>query len=355
MKVVRQARVGMLLTAVVLASACTTDQDRPPEPPTPAVSTVEFAHRLDEHLARFASLLQPDARVSAPVHTRVQECAGGPPWSVAPRADVTVQAGDQSRQSFENLQSWMTGNGFDGLFDGVNLYPGNNWKVDGTHTDGTTVVEQLTDGASQFTVTVIGPCTWPPERPGGPAAGRLTPLAKPSEPVSLLDGRGGFGIDSAACRSPKMFVYNDNARAAAGRGPHPMDMAVYADSRDFLYEPPTLPERWKPEDESRVQLIVCVRVKTIGGTGRKINCYYTDPVFPGDGTPYDFKIVKSTYEITVRSARTGALVRRISLAGTLNDKESCPFRLEDYQERLARGLDDKALERALRPLYGSTR
>jgi hypothetical protein len=226
MSFVRRALLGTLLTPAVLASACTSDG--PPEPPAPAVSTVEFEHRLDEHLSRFASLLQPDATVSATAHSRLQGCTGGPPWAVVPRAEVTVQAGDQVAQLFENLQDWMSRNGFDGLYDNGNLYPGNDWEVKGRHADGTQVVEHLNDGASQFTVTVTGACTWPPDRSGAPASGRLAPLPKPSKPVSTLStGFTGGTADSKVCLSPILYVFNDSAPDFVGHGPHPMVRSVW--------------------------------------------------------------------------------------------------------------------------------
>ncbi|MFI5607485.1 hypothetical protein [Amycolatopsis sp. NPDC051903] len=44
-----------------------------------------------------------------------------------------------------------------------------------------------------------------------------------------------------------------------------------------------------------------------------------------------------------------------SLPGTSSGEKSCPYRIENYLKPLARGLDDDALERALRLLRDSAR
>jgi hypothetical protein len=355
MKFVRGAVLAML-TPAILASACTSDG--PPEPPAPEVSTVEFEQRLDEHLSRFASFLQPDVRVSAPIRSRAQGCAGAPSWAVVPRAEVTVQAGGQAGQLFENLQDWIGRNGF----DGPDLYPGNDRDVQGRHTDGTQVVVHRDDGAPQFTVTVTGPCTWPPDRAGAPASGQLAALPKPAKPVSILDSvRSDIRVDPRVCLSPKVYVYNDSAPAFTGRGPHPMVMSVSGGEQKFLHSELYLPGGWEPEDKHKAQLVVCVQVTTIGKAGRKVSCNYTDLSLPSlgplgdDGSPFNFQIFKSTYQFTVRTARNGAVVKTFTLPGTVSDEDSCPFRMEGYLKPLARGLDDKALERALRSLHQSPR
>jgi hypothetical protein len=326
------------------------------------VSTLEFEHRLDEHLSRFVSLLQPDAQVSAAAHSRAQGCDGGPSWAVVPRAEVTVNAGAQAEKLFDDLQDWMGRNGFDGLYDDDSWRTANPTdfrEVKGTHTDGTQVLEHLNRDAPQFTVTVTGPCTWPPDRSGGPAPGRLAPLPAPSKPTSSIGPTSD--VDPETCLSPKLYVYNTTAHAFAGPGPHPMVMSVYTgikkyDSPTFLYDDLYLPYGWEPDDEHQAQLVVCVHVNTTRDTGRKVSCNYTaDVLGRGSGVPYDFEIFDSTYHVTVRDARSGAVVGDFSIPGTLDDEKSCPYRMQNYLEPLARGLDDNALEQALRPLYESTR
>jgi hypothetical protein len=252
----------------------------------------------------------------------------------------------------------MGRNGFEGLYNGGNLYPGNDWEVTGRHTDGTQVVVHRNDGAAQFTLTVAGPCTWPPDRAGAPASGQLAALPKLTKPVSSLStSMGDVHVNPNVCRSPKVFVYNDSAPAFAGRGPHPMVLSVSGDEQKFLYSELYLPSRWEPEDKHKAQLVVCVQVSTIGKTGRKMSCKYTDPAllgFGGDGSALDFRIFKSTYRFTVRSARNGAAIRTFTLPGTSSNEDSCPFWLDNYMKPLARGLEDTALERALRSLYQST-
>lgn len=360
MKLVRRALLGTLLTPALLASACSSDDQ--PELPPPTVGTADFEHRLDEHLSRFASLLQPDAQVSAPAHSRAEGCDGGPSWAVVPQAEVTVNAGAQAEKLFDDLQDWMSRNGFDGLYEDDGWQTGNPAgfrEAKGTHTDGTQVLEHLDRDAPQFTVTVTGPCTWPPGRPGGPAPGRLAPLPAPSEPTSSIGPTSS--VDSETCLSPKLYVYNTSAPAFAGPGPHPMVMSVYTgikehDSPTFVYDNLYLPDGWDPDDEQQAQLVVCVHVNTTSDTGRKVSCNYTtDPLGRGGGVPYDFEVFESTYHVTVRDARSGAVVGDFSLPGKLDDAKSCPYQLQNNLAPLARGLDDNAFERALRPLYESAR
>lgn len=364
--VLRPARLSALLVPVILLSACAADE---PEPPAPTVSTQEFEHRLDEHLSRFASrMLEPEAQVAVPIHSRTEGCAGGPSWGVVPRAEVTVTAGDQAEKLVEDLQTWMGGNGFSGVHDDED----NDWhtgnpadfrEVTGAGADGTAVLVRLTRNAPRFTIAVTGPCTWPPERDGNPPrSGRLAPLPAPSAPWSAI-GVGSL-TERMTCRSPKLWVFNDAAPPFTGPGPHPMVIAVYTANTEpenppFLYSDVHLPIGSRPGDEHQAQLVVCVHVATTRDTGHNVSCNYTTnyPIrIPGgSGVPYDFEVFESIYRFTVLEARTSAVVAEFTMPGTLDDKQSCPYNMQNYKEPLARGIDNHTVEQHLQPLYESAR
>ncbi|WP_020672488.1 hypothetical protein [Amycolatopsis nigrescens] len=345
---------------VIVLAACTVAE---PEPPSPAVTTHEFEQRLDEYLNRFAShVLAPDAQISVPAHTRTAGCADGPSWGVVPRSETTVTAGDQAEKLFEDLQPWLQRNEFDGLYDGETRWQtgqsGEFRELAGTNADGTKVLVRLTRNNPQFAITVTGPCTWPPDRDGGPpTSGRLAPLPAPSAPVSTI--ASGSYVPPETCRSPNLHVFNSDAPAFTGPGPHPMVLADYAGIKDaepptFLYGKFRLPYDWEPEDEHQAQLVVCVRATITRDTGRKVTRNYTfDIVRGGSGLPYEFDVFDSVYLVTVREARTGRVVGESSIPGTVSDENSTPSDMQDYLRPVAVGLDNKSLERFLRPFHES--
>ncbi|WP_326835418.1 hypothetical protein VSH64_10885 [Amycolatopsis rhabdoformis] len=350
-----------LLGAVFLLAAAVSACGGEPEPPAPTVGTVEVEHRLDEYLGRVASLLRPDAQVSEPVHARAAGCPGGADWAVVPRAQVTATAGELTEKLFDDLQTWLSSSGFEGVYDGDNWHPGKpaDFKeLDGRQRDGIRVSVRLERDAPRFTVAVTGPCAWPADREGGPPAGRLAPLGAPPALTSSI-GTATY-VDPESCLSPKLFTYNTAAPAYAGAGPHPMVLSVYEgirrfDSPTFLYDQLSLSSGWQPDDVHQAQLVACVHVAK-SGAGHKISCSYTTELgYGGGGSPYDFQLFDGTYHVTVRTARTGEVVGDFTLPGTLDDEKSCPYRIENYVPVLARGLDDTALERALRPWYEGRR
>jgi hypothetical protein len=356
----RSRKLGVLLVPMIMLAACTAAE---PEPPAPVVTTQEFEQRLDEHLTRFASqVLEPDVQVSAPAHSRTAGCARGPSWGVVPRSETTVTAGDQAEKLLDDLQTWMLDNGFDGLFDADD----NEWRakrggvfreLTGTSADGTQVIVRLPRDSPQFTITVTGPCTWPPDRDGGPSpSGRLAPLPAPSAPRSTV---GSHYRDPKPCLSPKLYVFNGSAPAFTGPGPHPMVLADYTGTKEFddptfLYSEPYLPFGWEPDDQHQAQLLVCVHVTTTRAVWRKITCNYTNMPDLGSA-PYEFDLLESIYRVTVREARSGRVVSETSIPGTVGDETSCPNRMDNYLRPLALRLDGKMLEQYLRPLYESAR
>ncbi|WP_157360562.1 hypothetical protein [Amycolatopsis thermoflava] len=355
--------IRLALTAGLVLAACAPAEPQPPVP-EPVVTTVEFENRLAEHLARFtAEVLEPDAQVAAAAHSRATGCPGGPDWGVVPRAETAVTAGDQAEKFLEDLQSWMGGNGFADTFEDEDR----RWEPDGTRAfsgvggDGTAVRAQIARDSPRFTITLTGPCTWPPDRPGGPPeTGVLAPLPPPSGPASL---GGSADLDPRVCRSPKLYVLNDDAPAYAGPGPHPMALVTYTgrtnyQEEEFAHDEILLPRSMAAQftSESRpaksAHLVVCVHIEITGDTGRDVTCRYTyEPAGSGSGVPIAFDLHDSVYRVTVREARTGAKVAEFTLPGTRGGDGACPFRLDVRGSRLALALDESELERRLRPVF----
>ncbi|PZG01622.1 hypothetical protein [Micromonospora deserti] len=326
------------------------------------MTTQEFEQRLTEHLSRFvAEVLESDARASAPTHSRAVGCAeapgGGPDWGVVPRAEITIAAGDKAEKYFEDLETWVSRNGFGDPTD--NKQPGRPWVVDALSEDGARLVMELPPKSPQFAVTLTGPCTWPPDRPGGPPpSGQLPPLPAPSEPTQTYDSDS----EERACRSPKLYVYNQAAPRFAGPGPHPMLLINYRDEESFGYA--ELPAKFEPQDNDhasrsyrdQVQLLVCARVEPTRDSGRDVTCYYS-PISTTRGTPYIFDVHESTYHVAVLEAGSGKRVSEFTVPGRQGDEESCPDTMPwgDHPRTLARGIDEAAFESKLRPLYSSPR
>jgi len=358
------SRLGVLPVAVTtLAAACTTAEPAPPPPPDPVVTTHEVEQRLDEHLSRFASLvLQPEAQVSVPARSQSMGCAGGPSWGIVPRSEITITAGDRAEKLVEDLAFWLPNNGSQTrTAPGRDRLTGDLRELTDTRTDGSQVVVRLTRNSPQFTITVTGPCTWPPSRAGAPPpSGRLPPLPAPTGPSSTLVATSSYGeVGARPCQSPKLFVFNTTAPAFAGPGPHPMVLANYsrtstinpaAASAAFLYRPSSLPLDWDPRDRRQAQLLVCVEASITRDTQRKTTCNYTSGTvaLPGDeGLPYEFDVFDSVYRVTVRTANDGQVVGEASMPGTVNDELICPQKIASYFRPLALRLDHKALERYL--------
>ncbi len=362
-------KCGVLPVAVIALAAACTAAEPAPAPPDPVVTTREFEQRLDEHLARLASqVLQPDAQVSVPASSQTVGCAGGPSWGIVPRSEITVTAGDQAEKLLDDLDFWLSNNGSkDRSIAGRDRQTGDVRELTDTREDGSRVVVRLTRNSPQFTITVTGPCTWPPSRAGGPApSGLLPPLPAPTGPSSTISPQHFGDVDSRACRSPKLYVFNAKAPAFTGPGPHPMVLANYSRttkidapaSAVFMYRDSSLPYDWQPRDHRQAQLLVCVEATTTRDTQRKITCNYSSGsvALPGDeGLPHEFDVFDSVYRVTVREASNGRVVGESSIPGTVGDEDSCPGKMASYRRPLALGLDDKALERYLLQFYEPAR
>ncbi|WP_206795461.1 hypothetical protein [Amycolatopsis sp. MtRt-6] len=351
------------LAAGLVLAACAPAEPEPPVP-EPVVTTVEFEHRLAEHLSRFtAAVLEPDAQVAPAAHARVTGCAGGPDWGVVPRAETTVSAGADTEKFLEDLQSWLGGNGFADTFENEDRRrePDGTRAVTGAGGDGTAVRVQMARDSARFTITLTGPCTWPPERPGGPpGTGVLAPLPPPAGPASLDDSTD---LNPKVCRSPKLYVLNAGAPAYAGPGPHPMVLVAYTGRTNYREEEFAHDEILLPKSmaapftaESRpaksAHLVVCVHVEITGDTGRDVTCPYTSELAgSGSGVPITFDLHDSVYRVTVREARTGAKVAEFTLPGTRGGDGACPFQLNVRGPGLALGVDESELERRLRPVF----
>lgn len=362
----RTRRLGMAFFCALLLAACT-DTGPEEEGPLPAVTTQEFEQRLTLHLSRFVTeVLESDAHASKPKTSRTAGCAdlpdGGPTWGVVPQAEITVSAGEKGRKYLDDMQYWMFRNEFqeDGAAgDSVTSMGPNDFT--GVHKDGTQVhMDWLDGGPESFTITLAGPCTWPSDRPGGPPSGRLPSLPPPSGPQSVT-------VDVDACRSPKINIYDDEARPFAGRGPHPMALVDYSDEEDVEYDTFFLPDGWEPDDilhsgnpgRKKVQLLVCVRMEAgagaTGRTGGKVTCSYTTTLWgTGGGVPHTFDLLESVYHVEVREALTGKKVAEFDIPGTQGGKKNCPYDSE-LSKNLALGVDEAALQRKLRPLFQSPR
>ncbi|MET9252050.1 hypothetical protein [Nonomuraea sp. NPDC003709] len=360
------------LMCTMLLSACTdaSEKDRRPEPAVvPTVATQEWEQRLTTHLSRFVTEgLPPGARASKPAVSRVAGCGGdSPAWGVLPQAKIAVSFRGQVRKTLGDAQQWMSNNGFANVDE--DFEEGRGHVVSGVHADGTHMRAQLSAGTEKpnadkveagkkdaaagqtFTITASGSCAWPTDRPGGPPpTGRLPSLAPPAGPTTAED-------KTSACRSPRVAVYNTEARSYAGRGPHLMALASYTDENPLVYGEFGLDDRWEPrgEDSGRaegeVQLLICVRVETTRDSGRSVTCYYSSIRGVEFGAPHTFDVFESVYRVVVREARSGRVIRRFTVPGTQADKDSCPLEMVKPTWKLARGIDGKAFERKLRPLF----
>ncbi|MEV0345565.1 hypothetical protein AB0H88_07355 [Nonomuraea sp. NPDC050680] len=364
------------LMCTMLLSACSdaSEEDRPPEPAVvPTVAAQEWQQRLTTHLSRFVTGgLSPGARASKPAVSRVAGCGDdSPAWGVLPQAKIAVSVGGQVRKTLDDAQQWMSNNGFVDVDE--DFEEGRGHVVSGVHADGTHMRAQLSaetekpnadkvesgkkDAAvgQTFTITASGSCAWPSDRPGGPPpTGRLPSLAAPAGPTTATD-------KTSACRSPRIAVYNAEARPYAGRGPHLMALASYTDENPLVYAEFGLDDRWKPrgEDferaEEEVQLLICVRVETTRDSGRNVTCSYSSISGIEFGFPHTFDVFESVYRVVVREALSGRVVRRFTVPGTQANKDSCPLEMVKPTRNLARGIDGKAFERKLRPLFDDSR
>jgi hypothetical protein len=353
----------MTLCGALMLTGCTGETG--PEPPAPVVTTQEFEQRLTEHLSRTVDgALEPEARATPPSHSRNAGCAelpeGGPTWGVRPRAEMTVSAGGKAEKYLDDVDRWMIREGFAEHTRRLRSdTPADVHEITGEHEDGSQLLMELAQGSVTFTVALTGPCTWPPDRPGGPpSSGQLPPLPPPSGPRPTLSN------DSPEpCVSPKLSVYNLGSRPFAGRGPHLMAMVRYSDDRSMEYTEFTLPDGYEPRgktytsepDLDQVQLLVCVRVEATRDSRQDVTCNYaSEQALLAGGHPFTFDLFESVYHVTVREARTGKMISKFTVPGRQGAEDSCPYRMQ-YNRKLARGIDTAAFQRGLRPLFEARR
>ncbi|AVT29834.1 hypothetical protein C6361_10400 [Plantactinospora sp. BC1] len=353
----------MTLCGVLALTGCT--DESAPEPPAPKVTTQEFAQRLTEHLSRAVTgALEAEARATAPNHSQSVGCAdlpgGGPSWGVRPRAELTVTAGEKAGKYLDDVDTWMIREGFGERTKGWRVdTPADVQEITGEHDDGTELLMEMARDSGTFTVELTGPCTWPPNRSGGPPpSGQLPPLPAPSGQTQTRSEDS-----DQPCTSPKLYVYNLTSRPFAGRGPHLMALVRYADEREMEYAEILLPNAWEPRyapgtsqrNLDEVQLLVCVRVTATRDSGKDVTCSYTsEPAAPTGGLPFTFDLFESVYQVTVREARSGRVVSEFTIPGRQNGEDNCPFRM-DYNRKLARGIDERAFERRLKSLVEARR
>ncbi|MDW5325491.1 hypothetical protein [Plantactinospora sp. KLBMP9567] len=356
-------RLGVTVCGVLVLAGCT--EETGPEPPAPKVTAQEVEQRLTEHLSRAVNgALEPEAQATAPTRSRTVGCGdlpgGGPTWGVRPRAELTVSAGERAGKYLDDVDTWMIREGFGERTKRWRVdTPADVQEITGEHDDGTELLMEMARDSGKFTVGLTGPCTWPPDRPGGPpSSGQLPPLPAPSGPTST---RSEDSVDP--CRSPKLYVYNLTSRPFAGRGPHLMAMVGYSDEKEMEYAEILLPRAWEPRYEpgtsernlDQVQLLVCVRVAATRDSRQDVTCNYaSEQALLGGGRPFTFDLFESVYRVTVREARSGKVVSEFTVPGRQGAEDSCPFRM-NYNRKLARGIDETAFQRKLRPLVEARR
>lgn len=353
------AAVGLVVLSLMTAAACSDDPDA--HRPSPTVTAGEVEQRLKDHFSRLVTAAF-DAGVTAPapVLTRTPGCGqAGPSWGVTPRAELTVTAGNliDGAKYYSDATTWLQRGDFPADREAT------GFAMNSTGSDGVLLHGERAVDSSAFTLVLTGPCAWPPDRSGGPpATGRLAPLPPPAGPATA-SVFAGF----EACGSPKVYVFNVDADPYAGAGPHPItaltygpDATVFAPDRTtFAYRRFALPDDWGDQDvglkanrTKATQAVACIRVETRDDTGRDVTCRYRsedDVAFGRDGSPYTFDVLNSVYLITMREARTGKELGKITIPGTRSDEDSCPDRITNFERPLALGLDEARLERELRP------
>jgi hypothetical protein len=353
----------MTLCAVLVLTGCTDKTG--PEPPAPVVTTQEFEQRLTEHLSRAVNgALEPDAQATPPSHSRSVGCAelpeGGPTWGVRPRAEMTVSAGGRAEKYLDDVDIWMIREGFGERTKRWRIdTPADVLEVTAEHEDGTQLLMEMARNSGRFTVALTGPCAWPPDRPGGPpSSGRLSPLPPPSGPMQTSSE-----ASAEPCTSPKLSVYNLSSRPFTGRGPHLMAMVRYSDERSMEYAEFFLPDGFGPRYEpgtsrkniDQVQLLVCVRVAAIRDSRQDVTCdYASEEALLAGGRPFTFDLFESVHHVTVREARSGKMISKFTVPGRQGAEDSCPYRMS-YNRKLARGIDEAAFQRGLRPLFEARR
>ncbi|MEW2355697.1 hypothetical protein [Spirillospora sp. NPDC029432] len=98
---------------------------------------------------------------------------------------------------------------------------------------------------------------------------------------------------------------------------------------------------------AEVQLLACIKAAKGSGPIGKVKCAFTDP----PGVTHTFPLYEGDYKVTVREARTGRVVRTLTIPGTLNGTDNCPVTATDTGHTvLLRALDWAVVSDRLRPL-----
>jgi hypothetical protein len=189
------------------------------------------------------------------------------------------------------------------------------------------------------------------------------PTATPTHaPSSASDAQACPSAPAPGEPVPAALPYDPDGAGYGGRPPHPIvviDRAVRRDgakvSANRIYSGGytglvgfALPAAWKPtprheasspadgtRDRSKVQLVACVYVATVAGTGRTCHYWpYMGPGYtpqPGGGGSGDIRQLSARYLVVVREARTARTVAGFHLssanARTANDPggfDRCP-------------------------------
>lgn len=356
MKVSIGARlVTCLLCALSLVScsgtAGTPTPTQTPEITGPSIQLQDAVERLNTYTLRIENeVLAPDAKAISsyysdkPIQATVEDSSPSPaPCEGVGKIASTsfIISGGKDSTTYGSLRKWLTANGFR-----LTERTANGDRItDGRTTDGFTVVATLSVGVE---VAFTAPCGWPASIPGGPTK----PLPK-ATPKTVLEARS----PELACRQPAQYVVSPNAPPYRGAGPHLIAIATLLPENTQetgLY----VPDTWDPRlgdsgeiDKRRVQLIACV-TGTPAGDSHEITCQYDEP----EPKTLTVLLHEATYDVVVRTARTGQKVAAFSIRGTAPDAGSCPaYFVHNTFTELLRGADTAAFQAKLRPLVTARR
>lgn len=129
----------------------------------------------------------------------------------------------------------------------------------------------------------------------------------------------------------------------------PTDLDDPGDGRYFGGDESVLANPMTDKD-AQIQLLACIEpIKGDGPIG-KVECYFGD-ASGGARNFQTFPLYRADYEVTVREARTGRVVRTLSVPGTVKGQDNCPTIATDTGHTvLLRALSRDRLVEALHPL-----
>lgn len=343
-------RLATALLCVLAMASCNKPESAPAPAPTPSITGPSV--RLEDTIERLNTYVErlgyevldsmpdevaavPDERATLPDYgpyaPKPADCPG-----VGKAAKVQFSVSDDGGD-FAAIKKWLAANGFvvtEKTVDGGR-------SLTGRTSDGFKVSMSLAY-ASLLEVALTGPCGWPSDIPGGPTKPR--PKATPK---TLLEAKS----PDLACEKPAQYVLAVNGPPYRGAGPHPI--AVNTSFPEYteagaIY----VPDEWDATvgdsgeiDKRRVQLIACV-IGSPTGDGHEVTCEYDTP-YP---QTLKLQLNEASYDVVVRTARTGQLIATFTIPGTESDQDSCPYALlHSSQTTLLRAINVDTFQAKLRP------